>query len=79
MTGYKTSFNPTEDSSLNLQHSLAPATLTPMFTKVPMDAPRPQITNTSAGVEDDVGDLSGAADNGQQTHFLPRDIWRPWT
>ena len=48
-------------------------------TKVPMDAPRPQITDTSAGVEDDVGDRSGAADNGQQIHFLQRDIWRPWT
>ena len=37
------------------------------------------LTDTRAGVEDDAEDCSGAAANGQSIHFLPRDIWRPWT
>ena len=38
-----------------------------------------KVTDTSAGVEDDVGDHNSAAVSGQKIDFLPRDIWRPWT
>ena len=37
------------------------------------------LTDTRAGVEDAAEDCSDAAANGQSIHFLPRDIWRPWT